>query len=363
MKNARLAKTLGAAFAAGAALALSPLAHASVPLAGNALEAYGTIDLSLDLSDTDSPGDSSNLGLSSNETQLGLKGQHDINPDLSLVWQLEQEYRTDEGGGEFATRNTFAGFHGSRFGTVLLGYHDTPYKTVGTRWDLLGTTVGDSRAILGASAADGDVMNQRARNALLYMNNFQGLEVQAMYATDAQDNDSNNVDDNDNDLFSAAAWYTLGLLNVSLAYEDWSNLQTGADNSDVNGIRIAASHQVTHAGRLGLIFETISADDIPTLDRNVFGVNGSYHAGTYTYAAQVLIADSNDDQGDSGAFRLGLGVTRQLDAQTRIYAAFGMTDNETNAQYRGVDGGHGDKVPTTPGDTPSAFSAGFSFTF
>lgn len=361
--NARLVNTIGAAFVSGAALALSAHAHASVPLAGPALEAYGQIDLSLDLSDTDSPGDSSNLSLSSNESHLGLKGQHDINPQLSLVWQLEQEYRTDEGGGEFATRNTYAGFHGSRFGTVLFGFYDTPYKSVGTRWDVLGTTVGDSRAILGASAVDGDVMNQRARNALLYTNTFQGLEVQAMYATDAQDNDSNNVDDNDNDLFSAAVWYTLGLLQVSLAYEDWSNLQTTGGNSDVNGLRIAASHQVTRAGRLGLIFETISANDIPTLDRNVFGVNGTYNVGTYTYAAQVLIADSNDDQGDSGAFRLGLGVTRQLDAQTRIYAAFGMTDNEQNARYNGVDGGHGDKVATTAGDTPNAFSAGFSFAF
>lgn len=358
--NSTLAKTIVPTLLAGAALALSPSAGATVALAGQALEAYGKIDLSLDVSDTDTPGDSSNFSLSSNESLLGLKGQHDINSNLSLVWQLEQEYRTDEGGGEFATRNTFAGFSGRSFGSVLFGYHDTPFKNVGTRWGVLGNTVGERRSILGAGALAGDLMNQRARNALLYMNTFQALEIQAMYATDAQDSTTDNVDDNDNDMFSAAAWYTLGLLKLSLGYEDWSDLQ-GSGN--VNGLRLAATHQVTRDGQIGLIFESISADDLDELDRNVVGVNGSYRMGAYTYEAQVLVADSSDAVGDSGAIKFGLGVTRQLDAQTQIYAAFGMTDNDDNAQYKAVNGGHGDEVGTGPGGTPNAFSAGFSFSF
>lgn len=355
-----LVKTIVPALTVSMALALTPVAEAAVALAGPALEAYGKVDLSLDLSDTDAPGDSSNFSLSSNESLLGLKGQHDINPDLALIWQLEQEYRTDEGGGEFATRNTFAGFTGRSFGTLLLGYYDTPFKTVGTRWGVLGNTVGERRSILGAGALNGDVMNQRARNALLYMNTFQALEVQAMYATDAQDSTNDNVDDNDNDMFSAAVWYTVGLLKLSLGYEDWSNL---LGSGDVNGLRLAATHQVTRDGQIGLIFESISADNMEDLDRNVVGVNGSYHIGAYTYEAQVLLADNNDGAGDSGAIKFGLGVTRQLDEQTQIYAAFGMTDNEDNARYKAVDGGHGDEVGTVLGGTPNAFSAGFIFAF
>jgi predicted porin len=355
-----LAKTLAPVLFVGTALTLSPVAGADVALAGQTLEAYGKLDLSVDLSDTDTPGDSSDLSVSSNESLLGLKGQHDINPDLRLVWQLEQGYRTDEGGGEFASRNTFAGFSGHSFGTVLLGYYDTPFKTVATRWDVLDTTVGEARSVLGAGSVNGDVMNQRAKNAIVYLNTFGALEVQAMYATAAQDGPAPGVDDNDNDLFSAAVWYDLGLLQLSLGYEDWSNLQ-GA--GDVNGLRLAATHQVTRDGRVGLIFETISADDLEDLDRSVAGVNGSLRVGAYTYAAQVLIADDSDAAGDSGAIKFGLGVTRQLDAQTRIYAAFGMTDNDDNAQYAAVSGGHGDVVGTSPGGTPNSFSAGFSFAF
>lgn len=340
-------------------LALAPAAHASISLAGPALEVYGKVDLSLDLSDTDIPGDSRNFSLSSNESLLGLKGRHDINPNLQLIWQLAQEYRTDEGGGEFATHNTFAGFSGRNFGTVLFGHHDTPFKTVGSRWSVLGDTVGESRSILGASANGEGAMDQRAQNALLYMNTFQGLEVQAMYATDAQGSAPDSVDDNDNDMFSAAVWYTLGLLNLSLGYEDWSDLQGG----DVKGLRLAATHQVTRDGQIGLIFETISADDAPALERDAVGVNGSLRSGSYTYEAQVLIADSSDAPGDTGALKVGLGVTRQLDPQTRIYAAFAFTDNEDEAAYKAAAGDHGDEVGTVPGGTPNAFSAGFIFEF
>lgn len=359
--NPTLAKTLIPTLLAGTALALSPSASAAVALAGPALEAFGKIDLSLDLSDTDIPGDSRNFSLSSNESLIGLKGQHDINPDLALVWQLAQEYRSDEGGGEFASHNTFAGFTGRSFGTALFGHHDTPFKTVGTRWSVLGNTVGEARSILGASADGNDAvhMNQRARNALLYMNTFQGLEVHAMYATDVQDNTAGNVDNNDNDMFSAAVWYTLGLLKLSLGYEQQSNLLGG----DANGLRLAASHQVTRDGQVGLIFESISTDDAPALERNVVGINGSLRAGAYTYAAEVLIADGSDAPGDTGALKIGLGVTRQLDAQTRIYAAFAMTDNEDQAQYKAADGDHGDEIGTSPGGAPSALSVGFSFAF
>jgi hypothetical protein len=40
-----------------------------------------------------------------------------------------------------------------------------------------------------------------------------------------------------------------------------------------------------------------------------------------------------------------------------------MTDNDDNAQYAAVSGGHGDVVGTSPGGTPNSFSAGFSFAF
>ncbi|MCC6302944.1 MAG: porin [Gammaproteobacteria bacterium] len=357
--NPTLAKTLIPALFAGTALIAAPSAGAAVPLAGQALEAYGTIDLSLDLSDNDIPGESSNFSLSSNASLLGLRGQHDIDSNLSLVWQLAQEYRADSGGGAFATHDTFAGFRSRDYGTLLFGYHDTPFKTLESRWSVLGGTVAESRSLLGASSDGAVNMNQRAQNALLYINTFRGLEVQGMYATDAQDIDAEDVDDNDNDLFSIAAWYTLGALELSAGYESWSELA----GSDAKGLRLAASHPVTRDGKLGLIFERISSDDVPGLERNVFGINGALRAGNNTFEAQVLIADDSDAAGDGSAIKVGLGARRQLDAQTEIYAALSLTRNDDGAQYKAAAGDHGDEIDTVPGGDPSALSIGFRFSF
>jgi predicted porin len=221
--------------------------------------------------------------------------------------------------------------------------------------------VGESRSILGASSDGNDDanMNQRAQNALLYMNTFQGLEVQAMYATDVQDTDPNDVDNNDNDLFSIAAWYTLGALELSAGYENSSEPAGG----NANGLRLAASHQVTRDGTIGLIFENISSNDVPGLDRSVVGINGSLRVGANTFEGQLLIADDSDAPGDTGAIKIGLGVTRQLDAQTRIYAALSMTDNDSDAQYKAAAGDHGDEINTSPGGDPSALSVGFDYSF
>lgn len=40
-----------------------------------------------------------------------------------------------------------------------------------------------------------------------------------------------------------------------------------------------------------------------------------------------------------------------------------QTDNDDNANYQGVDGGHGDEVRTDLGGSPSAFSLGLVFKF
>lgn len=344
----------------------APAAQGAVQLAGPALEAYGELELSVDFSDTDSPGDSRNTSLSSNATHLGFKGRHDIDPVTALIWQIEQEIRPDAADGRFATRNTYAGLTDNRLGTVLFGHHDTPYKTVGTRWGVLRDTVGERRAILGAGEDSGDVMNQRARNAILYQNTIEGIELQAMYATDAEDSNTNTVDDNDNDMISLGVWYTIGALELAAAYEDWSNLDTGGGptpRESMDGLRLAANHKVGSAGRVGVIFESIDAGNTPDMDRTVFGVNGSYEMGTYTYEAQVLIAGDHDGGGSTGAMKIGAGVFNRLDDQTQVYAAFALTDNESNASFNAVDGEHGDEVDTTNGGTPNSLSAGLIFSF
>ena len=52
-----------------------------------------------------------------------------------------------------------------------------------------------------------------------------------------------------------------------------------------------------------------------------------------------------------------------MDKATQVYAAFTMTDNDSNAEYQGIDGGHGDELTTDPGGSPMAISVGAVYKF
>lgn len=354
------------AIALGASLAVPATSMAAIQLSGNALEVYGRFHLSLDINDADQAGSSTNLGVSSNSSMIGFRGRHAVDPRATLLWQLEQGFRADSGSGNLATRNTFLGVENPDYGALLAGYHDTPFKDVAKRWAVLSYTVADRRAILGSGDGINNVMNARGKNSMIYINKVQDLEYRVMYAADTVDaNGGAGPDDNDNQLFSAAAWYTLGALEVSAGFERWSNLESGAQSGRATGLRLAATHRVGGNGKVGVLFETIDTNTaaLAGLDRNAFGFNGSLRQGALTFDAQLMIAGDHRGQGSSGAINIGLGVTRAINPQLDVYGAFSMTDNDSNANYNAVGGGHGDLVPTSDGGTPYAFSVGGVFRF
>lgn len=361
------------AIALGASLAVPATSMAAIQLSGNALEVYGRLHLSLDINDTDQAGTSTNLGVSSNSSMIGFRGRHAVDPRATLLWQLEQSFRADSGSGNLATRNTFLGVENPDYGAVLVGYHDTPFKDVAKRWAVLSYTVADRRAILGSGDGINNAMNARGKNSIIYINKVQDLEFRVMYGADTVDaNGGAGPDDNDNQLFSAAAWYTLGALELSAGFERWSNMGgtvlTGpaADaGGRATGLRLAANHKVGGNAKLGVLFEAIDTNTagLAGLDRNAFGFNGSLRQGALTFDAQLMIAGDRRGQGSSGAINIGLGVTRTINPQLDVYGAFSMTDNDSNANYNAVGGGHGDLVPTNDGGTPYAFSVGGVFRF
>ena len=374
MKTRRTKNLLSAA--ACAALCLPGAAPAAIQLAGETLQVYGRLHLSLDLSHADSDGapgsppDGMNLSLSNNASYLGFAGRHALDPQWTLLWQVEQSVKPDEGSGDLASRNSFLGVSKEGVGTVLAGHYDTPFKTMGKRWAVLNYTVADRRSILGAGAISNNVMNQRAKNALAYLHTVEDVEFQLMYATDGQDSRPGFMDDNDNDVFSAAAWLTLGQLELSAAYEHWSRLHVLQDSEDLaasgraDGLRIAMRHNVSEAGHVGVILEIIDTSAaIADLDRSVFGMNGSYRVGGNVFEAQLLYATDRRGVSNSGAVNLGLGMTRSINPQTQVYGAFSFTANESNARYPVAGGGHGDRVDTVPGGTPFSLSAGVVFRF
>lgn len=345
-----------------AAVVLPGVANA-YEIIGKKLEIYGKAHVSVDASDNDRarPNDQSDTSISSNSTRLGFKGKHEINDSLALLYKIEQEIKFDEGSGTFATRNAYVGMKGA-FGTVLAGQHDTPFKDVGGKWGMFGDTIADRRAILGASATNGNKVNQRGKNSLLYISNFGGpVELRAMYSTDAKDSASGGIDNNDNDMFSTSVVYKTKKLRIGAGYEDWENLD--GKYGQVDGWRVAGTYDFGKF-KTGLIYETLDSKVSPQFDRNVWGVNGAFKvAKRVSLKAQYLVADDYEGVKNSGANMASIGIFNKLDKQTTIYAAYTRTDNDANAKFQGVDGGHGDEVKTELGKTPNALSAGLVFKF
>lgn len=344
-------------------LAISLTAFASsasaIEVVDKKLEIYGKIHLSVDSADKDDPAvNNDGLSVSSNSSRLGFKGELPAGP-LKFVYQIEQEVKFDEGGSEFATRNTYAGLKGG-FGKVILGHYDTPFKTVGSKWGIFGDTVGERRAILGASYSDNNQLNERAQNAIVYEYKGDALKFQLLHAVDPESGDDGVADNTDRKVTSAGLFYKGKKFWFGVAHESWDQ-HSRAGNVDAT--RVAANYNFGVA-KVGLIYETIDSDDELQWNRDVWGVNALFKVAKHTdVRLQALRADDADNQADTGATKLGLGVFHKLDKNVQVYLAYAQTDNDTNAAFQAVDGGHGDEVKTVDGGEPKAFSAGFIYKF
>ena len=328
---------------------------------GKKLEIYGKANISLDFSDNDRlpPNDQSDMSLSSNSSRLGFRGQVPLaGQSIEGVYQVEQEIAIDQGNGaSLASRNTFAGLKVDGVGKFIVGYFDTPFKSVAGKWSLMGDSVADRRKILGAGAINGNKMNNRAHNALMYSQNFSGLKVRLLYSTDGKNTSGSAIDDNKNQsMYSASLAYKLSHLHLAGAYEKWKDL--GSSYGETRGYRLAARWK-TGGYSVGAIYEDISTSGTAKdLDRSAWGVNGSFRLGKVDLRAEYLVANDYQGVSNSGASAASVGAFGKFSKPVGWYVVYTQTANDDNAKYQGVDGGHGDEVKTDYGRTPSSFSAG-----
>jgi len=194
---------------------------------------------------------------------------------------------------------------------------------------------------------------------LMYQFKNKAVKVQAMYAVEPEAG-SGSVDNNDQTMSGVGLWWKNGNLKLSAGYEDWKQHSKMADGSAyrVAGLFKLGTHQ------LGAIYENIDSDNVNQWKRSAYGVNWKWKfAGRTDFRAQYLVVDSAESLTNTGASRIALGLFHKLDKKAQAYLAYGATDNETNAKFQGVDGGHGDEVKTATGGKPSSISAGLIYKF
>ncbi len=342
------------------AVLATSLTVGAIEVAGAKLEVYGKLHVSIDRSDqADSAVSNDGISISSNSSRIGFKGKLPLENGMQVIWQAEQEVRLDDGSkGSFADRNSYVGLS-SGIHSLRVGVYDTPFKTVASKWGLFGDSVGERRAVLGASYENGNKLNARLKNSVMYQLQNDSLKVQAMYAVDPE-GQSGTVDDNDNSMFGAGVWWKLNKLSLSAAYEYWE--MHGAIK-DGTALRVAATYGIGDH-QLGAIYEDIDSDTENQWQRSAYGVNWKWKFADDTdFRAQYIVADDARNLSDTGATKIGLGIFHKLDKKAKVYIAYGSTDNDTNAAFQAVDGGHGDEVKTVNGGSPSSLSLGLIYKF
>ncbi|WP_410474741.1 porin [Guyparkeria sp. TX1] len=343
------------AMAVAAAVAAPAAAMADTTL-------YGKIHSSYDLMGGDTA-DNQDYSLSSNSSRLGVKGKEDISDNLSLIYQWETtlDFGDTGDGVGYGPRNTFVGFTGDSWGTLIAGRHDTPMKGVSRKYDLFGDTVGDSRAILRGKAFGND-WDMRTDNTVAYATpDLGGFSAMAAYVSDwEKDADGDYTGNNEFDAWSVSAGYEIAGFSIDGAWE-----QHNTDTSDQEAYRVGAGYKIGGFKVVGLYQNADIGFD--GNDYDAWGLGAAYSFGKSTVKAQYYMADDLSGAGneDTGAELWAVGYDYKLSKQTSVYAAYGSMDADSSGNYVLAKGtGHGEQpVLEADGTDSNAFSVGLVHKF
>ncbi|UQB43124.1 porin [Thiomicrospira microaerophila] len=340
------------ALAVGAALTAAYVpAMAEIKVSGRA-------HMSLDHMDN---GADSKMDLSSNSSRIRFAGSKNITEGLQGFVQLEQQIDFDRRaednsgtrGNTFVTRDTFFGLKGD-FGTVRLGFFDTPTKKVRSFTDMFGDRVGDARNMTKGT------FDQRFHNSIHYQTPaMSGLTFDIQYSTDNRAKSGDQVaTTGERDSVSTSLTFKSGDLTAMLAYE----AQGRGDNAkDWTAVRMGATYNVAKGFRVAAFIEDA---DKNSNDNTVFGL-GTYYDLTpeYRLRAQYYVAGESSAKND-GASMAAVGIDRRFGRDLTLYAMYAATSNDSGASFRVTGGGHGSSMaPSEAGKNVSAFSLGAIYNF
>lgn len=196
-----------------AAISLIPTVRAA---SETTLTFYGRAHISVDSLDD---GNQADVGLNSNNSRVGVRVSHDLRPGLHVIAQIEREVEWNDGSVELTSRDSFLGLQGE-FGTLRLGFIDTPLRVLRNETDLFGDQLGDARNLTrvrdGYSGGDYD-FDTRFRNSIHYRApDLAGWNWELHYSTNTDSGQNLNTD---NSAISSAVTYSEGAWYAALAYE------------------------------------------------------------------------------------------------------------------------------------------------
>ncbi len=390
--------------AIGAALAAGPmLAQADVKL-------YGKIHVSADYLDAKAaavPHTSKSTNIANNTSRWGIDVSEKLGGGLTAIGKLESQIdATGDNTTDTATsQNRYVGLSG-KFGTLLAGVHDTPFKEIMAGTNLFTDQVGDSRNIIRQNAGSGmtaqatnaaastsvSALRQstydwdaRTANSIRYqtpaMNGFK-----LTYQWSADVTTSTTAEDNRRKVSSLSLAYSSGPLYAAYAYETHkmvdANTGTGAPAAGTgvgdgdpteSGQRLGFGYNFGSFKVLALYQSLKNLGGKRTTDNEVnrssWGLGGAYTAGNNVFKAQYYKANKfnqnydGSSSSDTAANMWALGWDHLFSKTAKAYVAYAKTTNQTNTIHLVTGGGHGDQVTPSVGGDPSVWSVGMILDF
>lgn len=125
-------------------LAVAVAAATLLPLTAQAAPTvYGRLNLSVDYMDQDTGVagvDGKVWELNSNSSRIGVKGNEKLTEEFTAVYKAEWEVQGDMAAGDLKARERYIGLKHFQWGTVRLGYIDSPFKNAEDDIDVFNDT-------------------------------------------------------------------------------------------------------------------------------------------------------------------------------------------------------------------------------
>ncbi len=327
---------------------MSPAVVAMGAEEGFKYDLYGVAHVSIDYLDD---GQEGSLFLSSNSSRIGLRGDSVIKENLKTVWQVECDASLDQGGGEFASRNSYVGLS-SEYGDLIGGRHDTAFEVLSDQLALFRDQIGDARNILGNQGAN---WNRRNNNVIAYRSPVShALKFFAIYSPEE--------DAPDTELFSASAAYRTQDFFLTVAVEKHGKGLTGTSESET-GLRAGASYTNSGIKVTGMYELLNDVDGVSDVSSSAWGMGAAYSAGKHVFKAQYYRTVGTDNADDDSSGMIAIGYDYGIADQTRLYLAWASVSNDSAATASMSSAGRGNGAVPLAGDDPSGVSAGLVYGF
>ncbi|MEJ2347128.1 MAG: porin [Gammaproteobacteria bacterium] len=358
-------------------IALAVAGAMATPAAMADVSVYGQIHLSANMyssgygeNDTADGANHKTLGLSSNVSRIGVKGEEKLNNGWTAWFKGDWFVDWSNSRTMWKADDTKAGFKGD-WGVLSLGRQAGPLKVLGRKTDLFGNTIGDTRAITSEALTDA-----RFAQSVAYvtptMSGFTGIVAYTAGTDTGGEGVSPPV--KKANAWTLAALYGNGPLFVGFAYEHLNKelIQqligtAGTADAAYKDWRLAGSYKIgdlkllAHVGQ-GKAFTLNSGGTTRGTKRTVWGIGASYKMGNNVLKAQYAAAGKCKGCATESSTKSSLwaiGVDHIMSKRVKVYALYAKMKNDSNAAATlGGHSGFGGQVAINDGVDPGAFSIG-----